>query len=246
MDARMAKQGAKVVAGTAILGGAGVVVSSLMGPIGLLALIAPLSALAIRKGESGFDEVKSAAELIRATSTALYLHSFRSATYASAIAAQLGFCSNRIKHVHGAALVHDIGKVAIDRKLLERPGPLSEEEFEEVKRHSELGEQILMESIAQPQFAKWVRHHHERIDGTGYPDGLSGEDIPIESRIIAVADAYDAMVGGTGEPAHPYRECIESKDAIEELYRCSESQFDLRVVDAFDQVLRQGDTLFES
>jgi polar amino acid transport system substrate-binding protein len=246
MDARKAKQSAKVVAGAAIAGGASVALGSLIGPIAVLALVAPLSALAIRRGASGFDEIKSAADLIRATSTALYLHSFRSATYASAIAAQLGLRSEHVKHVHGAALVHDIGKVAIDRELLERPGPLSAEEFELVKLHSVLGEQILMESVAPPEFAKWVRHHHERIDGTGYPDGLSGEDIPIESRIIAVADAYDAMVGGTGEPAHPYRASMKSTDAIEELHRCSESQFDRKVVDAFEQVLRQGDTCVES
>jgi len=161
-------------------------------------------------------------------------HMQRVAEYGKLTALRLGIPEPRAELVEMAAIVHDIGKVAIDERVLEKPGKLTPEEMEHVRMHAVIGSEVLSSVPAYQAIARWVRHHHERIDGEGYPDKLVGDSIPLESRIIAVVDAYDAMVGGPSpEDQRAYRTPLSPAEAREELRRCSGTQFDAHVVEAF-------------
>jgi len=128
-----------------------------------------------------------------------------------------------------AGLLHDLGKAGVSKSILNKPGKLTEEEYAKIKEHSPLGSMmILSQAEALRQLVPIVRHHHERIDGKGYPDGLAGEEIPLEARILAVVDSFDAM---THERA--YRKALSLEEAIAELERCAGTQFDPAVVEAF-------------
>lgn len=157
------------------------------------------------------------------------------------VALRLGLPAARARLVREASVLHDIGKIAVDEEVLDKPAKLTPEEFAHVKRHSQLGAQILAPVETLRDLVPWIKHHHERPDGSGYPDGLSDLEIPIESKIIAVVDAFDAMTGGD-EPSdrRPYREPMTTDAALSELDRCSGSQFDSRVVQAFRVVLGSG------
>jgi HD-GYP domain-containing protein (c-di-GMP phosphodiesterase class II) len=133
---------------------------------------------------------------------------------------------------HGAEL-HDVGKVAIPDAILTKPGPLDHSEWEFVRRHTLIGERIIAAAPALAPVARIVRSSHERWDGAGYPDGLQGEEIPLCARIVAVADAFDAM---TAE--RPYSPAVSAEAALDELRRCSGSQFDPVVVQAFASAWR--------
>jgi HD-GYP domain-containing protein (c-di-GMP phosphodiesterase class II) len=124
--------------------------------------------------------------------------------------------------------MHDIGKIAISAGVLDKAGKLTEAEYEELKRHSEVGYHILKSVDAYTNLADYVLSHHEMWDGTGYPRGISGEGIPLIARIIAVADAYEAMIGD-----RPYRNSMNPVEAMEEIRRCAGTQFDPNVVDVF-------------
>jgi len=136
----------------------------------------------------------------------------------------LGYSRQGCEKVCLAASLHDIGKRRIEAELLTRDGPLDAAEWAHVRLHPVFGEQILI-GEGLTEIAPWVRSHHEQPDGLGYPDGLKGTEIPRESRIIAVADAYDAMTSG-----RPYRAPISVHDACAELINCSGTQFDPEVV----------------
>ncbi|MDL1928685.1 HD-GYP domain-containing protein [Fimbriimonadia bacterium ATM] len=165
-------------------------------------------------------------------------HIHRVAEYGYRIALRMGLSPERAKLVRSAAILHDLGKVGVDEALLDRPGPLNESETMQVRKHSEIGAYVLAAAGPLSVVADWIRHHHERVDGNGYPSGLVGTEIPIESRIIAVVDAYDAMVGGEGpEEARPYRERLTHVEAMAELRACSGTQFDARVVEEFRQMM---------
>ena len=127
-----------------------------------------------------------------------------------------------------AASLHDVGKVAVPDSILDKPGPLTDDEWDFMRTHTIVGERILNAAPALADAARIVRSTHERYDGWGYPDGLSGEEIPLGARIIAVCDAFDAMVS-----PRPYRTPVSESEAVEELTRCSGSQFDPHVVEAF-------------
>jgi diguanylate cyclase (GGDEF)-like protein/PAS domain S-box-containing protein len=133
-----------------------------------------------------------------------------------------------------AASLHDVGKAAIPDDILHKPGPLDDEEWQFMRRHTLIGERILCAAPALARAAKLVRASHERFDGDGYPDGLSGEEIPLGARIIAVCDAYDAMVSD-----RPYQARLDPKAARAELRRCAGRQFDAQVVDAVCAVLEE-------
>lgn len=163
-------------------------------------------------------------------------HSAAVAVYGSDIAARMGLPAEEQRLIHLCGLVHDIGKIGLPAGLLEKPGPLTLEERREMQRHSEIGEQILRNVDDYSEIARIVRHHHERVDGAGYPDGLSGDEIPLLARIIAVADAYDAMTSD-----RPYREALPSRVARLRLAQAVESQFDTSVVAAFEAVLATED-----
>jgi HD-GYP domain-containing protein (c-di-GMP phosphodiesterase class II) len=151
--------------------------------------------------------------------------------YARDTALALGLHPNRVERIHAAGVLHDLGKLGIGDAILHKPGPLTEHEWHEMQRHPEVGAQIL-EHAGLRDIAAWVRAHHERLDGRGYPDGLTGQAISLEARILAVADAYEAMVAD-----RPYRQGLAAHQARAELLRCAGSQFDPSIVKAFLRAL---------
>jgi HD-GYP domain-containing protein (c-di-GMP phosphodiesterase class II) len=134
--------------------------------------------------------------------------------------------------VHLCGLVHDIGKVGLPAGLLEKPGALTLEERRQMEEHPAIGERILSKVDDYADISRIVRHHHERVDGLGYPDGLDDDEIPLLSRIISVADAYDAMTSD-----RPYRDAMPSRVARLRLAQAVETQFDTSVVAAFEAIL---------
>lgn len=159
-------------------------------------------------------------------------HSAAVAIYARDIAARMGLSGDEQDLAHLCGLVHDVGKIGLAAGLLEKPGALTLEERRQMEKHSEIGEQILRKVDDYGEIADVVRHHHERVDGLGYPDGLAGDDIPLLARIIAVADAYNAMTSD-----RPYRDALPSRVARLRLAQAVESQFDTAVVAAFEAIL---------
>jgi putative nucleotidyltransferase with HDIG domain len=163
-------------------------------------------------------------------------HSAAVAIYARDIAERMGLGSEQEQLAHLCGLVHDIGKIGLPPGLLEKPGALTLEERRTMEEHSEIGERILTKVDDYSEIAKIVRHHHERVDGQGYPDGLVDQDIPLISRIIAVADAYNAMTSD-----RPYRDAMPSQVARMRLAQAVESQFDTTVAAAFEAILAGAD-----
>jgi putative nucleotidyltransferase with HDIG domain len=159
-------------------------------------------------------------------------HSAAVAVYASDIAKRLGLSADEQRRVHLCGLVHDIGKIGLPAGLLEKPGPLTLDERRQMEQHPVIGERILAKVENYEEIARIVRHHHERVDGAGYPDGLVGEEVPLLSRIIAVADAYNAMTS-----QRPYRDAMPSPVARLRLAQAVETQFDTTVVAAFEALL---------
>jgi diguanylate cyclase (GGDEF)-like protein len=143
------------------------------------------------------------------------------------VSSRMGFTSEHVELIRLAASLNDIGKVALPEELLVKPGPLTAEERRALERHPQIGYRIL-DSLGADPVATWVLHHHERWDGSGYPGRLAGEHIPLGSRILFVADAYEAM---TTDQA--WRERLPAEEVLAELRRCAGTQFDPRVVDAF-------------
>lgn len=162
-------------------------------------------------------------------------HSAAVAIYARDIAARMGLSENEQQLAHLCGLVHDIGKIGLPPGLLEKGGPMSLEERRQMEQHSVIGERILAKVDDYAEIARIVRHHHERWDGSGYPDRLAGTDIPLISRIIAVADAYNAMTSD-----RPYRDAMPSRVARLRLAQAVESQFDTSVIAAFEALLATG------
>ena len=155
--------------------------------------------------------------------------------FAEAVAQHLRLADEIIEQVHTAAELHDIGKVAIPDAIISKSGPLDDDEWEFMRRHTMIGERILRAAPALAPTATLVRSTHERWDGTGYPDALVGDQIPVGARIISVCDAYEAMTAD-----RPYRLAREPGEALNELRRCSGSQFDPDVVEAFASVLAES------
>jgi putative nucleotidyltransferase with HDIG domain len=168
-------------------------------------------------------------------------HSAAVAIYSRDIAQRMGLSESDQRLVHLCGLVHDIGKVGLSPGLLEKPGALTLEERREMERHSEIGERILAKVENYAEIARIVRHHHERVDGNGYPDGLAGDEIPLLSKIIAVADAYNAMTSD-----RPYRDAMPSRVARMRLAQAVESQFDTSVAAAFESVLTGADEQYRA
>jgi putative nucleotidyltransferase with HDIG domain len=147
------------------------------------------------------------------------------------IAEELGLAPERVARLRLAGLLHDIGKIGIPDAILQKPSALTDEEFEVMKTHSKLGYRIVRGAELE-QEAEWILHHHERPDGRGYPDGLRGDELPLESRIILVADAFEAMTSD-----RPYRRGQSECVALAELTRCSGSQFDPDCVEALHRAV---------
>jgi putative nucleotidyltransferase with HDIG domain len=157
-----------------------------------------------------------------------FSHSFRVRAYASYLARQIGYPPAYLSHLEHGALLHDIGKIAIRDSILLKPGRLTPEEWVEMKKHSVVGETILSHVAFLAPAAIIVRHHHESYDGTGYPDGLAGEDIPLGARVFAFADTMDAMTSD-----RPYRKAAGFEAIRHEIIRCTGSQFDPHIASAF-------------
>jgi diguanylate cyclase (GGDEF)-like protein/putative nucleotidyltransferase with HDIG domain len=157
-------------------------------------------------------------------------HSETVAELCVALAARMGFAGVRIERLRLAGLLHDVGKIGVPDAILSKRGALAPEERTEVEVHTSVGHAILTSAELHEE-AGWVLHHHERFDGSGYPTGLAGEEIPLESRIIAVADAFEAMTG-----ARPYRIATTPDEALRELHRWSGTQFDPDCVEALDEL----------
>lgn len=148
---------------------------------------------------------------------------------------RMGLDAEQIDETARAAELHDIGKMAIPDSVLHKPGPLSDEERRLINQHTIIGERILSWAPALRPVARLVRHSHERMDGRGYPDGLRGDEIPLGSRIVAVCDAFDAMIS-----ERPYSRPRSVESALAELRRCAGTQFDSEVVAVFCELAREG------
>jgi HD-GYP domain-containing protein (c-di-GMP phosphodiesterase class II) len=158
-------------------------------------------------------------------------HSEVVSSLAEGIGVQLGLDTETIDNLRLAGLLHDVGKIGLPDAILKKPGALTDEEYEIVKKHPEFGFALLQDLGIEP-IDDWVRHHHERWDGRGYPDGLEGDDIPLGARIILVADAFEAMTAD-----RPYRKAQGDQFALDELRRHAGTQFDAEVVAALERHL---------
>ena len=167
--------------------------------------------------------MRSLTEAIDAKDTYTNGHSGRVAEYAEMIAKRCGYTDEQLNNLYMMGLVHDVGKIGIPDAVINKPGKLTEEEFEVIKTHPVLGAKILGTIQGMPTLYTGARWHHERYDGTGYPDGLAGDKIPEEARIIAVADAYDAMTS-----RRSYRDALSQEIVRKEIEEGSGRQFDPR------------------
>jgi diguanylate cyclase (GGDEF)-like protein/putative nucleotidyltransferase with HDIG domain len=197
-----------------------------------------LDALRDAEGAGGAEQLAAAmllAETLDLRDVATARHSETVGRYAEQIARELGFPAPRVERVRAAGILHDIGKLGINDAILHKPGRLDPQEWAEIQRHPELGSRIL-EHANLRDISAWVLHHHERVDGGGYPQALVGAAIPLEARILAVADAYEAMTSD-----RPYRDALPLEVARDELRRGAGSQFDREVVVAFERVLDRAE-----
>lgn len=179
--------------------------------------------------------VEALATSIDAKDPYTYGHSRRVAELSVAISTELGMPKDRIRKLELASLLHDIGKIGTPESILRKPGRLQPEEYEKIKEHPAKGEEIL-EMIAElKEIVTWIRHHHEWYDGNGYPDCLAAEQIPLEARILAVADSFDAMTSD-----RPYRKGMPTDAVLKIMEQFSRSQFDPAIVEVFERCLLQG------
>lgn len=162
-------------------------------------------------------------------------HVERVSDYSLALAKEIQVPEEEWKTIEMGALLHDIGKIGIPESVLLKPASLTEEEFDIIKKHPGIGVDICRPLKFLKNVLKVIRSHHERWDGTGYPDGLKGEDIPVEARIVSIADAYDAMTSD-----RPYRKGMPVEKAIEILKEGRNSQWDGKLVDRFVALISQG------
>lgn len=196
-----------------------------------------VAAQAKRLEELFLGGVQTLAEALEAKDHYTRGHSVRVGQYARIIAQTLELDEETTRQVELGGNVHDIGKIGIRDEVLRKPGNLTDEEYEHIRAHPALGWRILSPLMSDvPLALNVVRSHHERMDGSGFPDGLRGEQIPLEARIVAVADALDAMTSG-----RPYRSDQNLDKALDEIARNCGNQFDSRVVDAARRAAARGD-----
>jgi putative nucleotidyltransferase with HDIG domain len=195
------------------------------------------------QGGSDFSGAWEIIDLVQALTAALDAkssytrgHSDRVAELSWALARELGLDEVKAEAVRIAGHLHDIGKIGIPDTIISKPGPLEPSEFETMKRHTVIGSSLVEQVSHLREFAPSVRSHHERWDGRGYPDGLSGEAIPLDARIICIADSYDAMTS-----VRSYRDQVEGGQAVAEIRRCAGRQFDPCLAEAFERLFAAGD-----
>ena len=178
--------------------------------------------------------VQTLVRTIEAKDTYTRGHSDRVADYSQKIALKMDFPEEKVESLKEAALLHDIGKLGVQERILNKKDKLSDEEWELIRQHPSIGEEILKPVLSDEEMLSVVKSHHERYDGKGYPDKISGENINIFAQIVAVADTYDAMTS-----ARAYRPALSKEVAIEELRKNSGTQFNPKVVEAFLEVLQE-------
>ena len=175
-----------------------------------------------------YDSVRTLVATIEAKDRYTKGHSERVTAYSMQIAEEMGFVGEGLACIQLAALLHDVGKVGTPESILNKEGKLTDEEFEVIKQHPVVGAKIIENINDTDAIVAIVRHHHERHDGSGYPSGLTDRDIPTEARILAVADAFDAM---TSDRA--YRKTFSKEEAVAEIRRCTGVQFEPTVAEVF-------------
>jgi len=171
------------------------------------------------------------ATIVEARDTDAGMHLRHIQHYSHALALRLGLDDKAAREVAYAAMIHDVGKAQVPDAILKKPGPLTAEERREIEKHTGWGDELLSESEEFTAAREVARHHHERWDGSGYPDGLAGEDIPLAARIVAVADVYDALIS-----ERPYKRAWPPEEAIAEIRKMSGGHFDPAIVKAFVQL----------
>lgn len=174
------------------------------------------------------NTIYALASTIEARDPYTYGHSRKVRTYAVALAEALGLSPDKVVSISHAALLHDIGKIGIYDEILNKPSRLDLKEFELVKTHPQLSRTIVAHVSSLTPCLQAIVQHHERWDGKGYPNGLKGESISLEGRILAIADCFDAMTS-----KRPYRDSLSYKEAIKELKQCAGTQFDPKLVEIF-------------
>jgi putative nucleotidyltransferase with HDIG domain len=209
--------------------------------LSLLTILAKQAALAIENVKLYESIKKDQIAIIKALAATVDAkdhytlgHSQKVSQYSVMVAEELGLSGREHEIIKYAALLHDLGKIALPDDIIKKPSRLSEQEFEVVRKHPSIGAKIIKEIEALAGMVPIVLHHHERFDGKGYPDGLKGEDIPIGARIVHVTDAYDTMVS-----ARAYRDMLPPELAISELRKNAGAQFDPKIVDIFITSLRK-------
>ena len=180
---------------------------------------------------STLDQVYALAATVDTKDPYTYGHSKRTAAIAESLGKAIGLGSEELSDLTAAAFLHDIGKVGIADMILTKPGKPKKEEWEAIKKHCAEGAKIVQHVKELMPLAPIILHHHEWYDGTGYPDGLKGEEIPLHARIISVADAYDTMTA-----QRSYHEGVSPQKALEELERCSGTQFDPQLIKALRRI----------
>ena len=183
----------------------------------------------------GNETILSIANAVEARDKRTGRHSFRVAVYSMLIAAELGFNDDDLENIRQISLLHDIGKIGVPDSILNKPAKLTEEEYQIMKTHVDIGGEILKDFSYIKNVADGAKYHHERYDGKGYTSGLKGEDIPLTARIIGIADAFDAMTSN-----RVYRNAMKMEDVIEELKKGSGSQFDPKLVNIMLDLLSSG------
>jgi diguanylate cyclase (GGDEF)-like protein/putative nucleotidyltransferase with HDIG domain len=186
------------------------------------------TALPANESAALLNTIQTLIMVINARDRYTYGHSERVVRYASAIARGMGMSDEQVRFMKYAAYLHDIGKIEISREILNKKGPLTNEERALIKQHTLFGASIIEPIKSLELVIPCVLHHHERYDGLGYPNGLAGGAIPLEARILAVADSFDAMMSN-----RPHRDALEFAEARAELEHCAGSQFDPKVVEVF-------------
>ncbi len=172
--------------------------------------------------------IKALLKAIDARDSIELSHSLRVAEYCKGMGQKLGLTDGEVRNLELAALLHDVGKIGISETILGKPGQLTDQEHYMVKQHSEIGEDIIGKVDFLKPIAASVRHHHERFDGKGYPDGLALDEIPLPARIISVAETYDFLTTES-----PFKEALSKEQALEELQRSSGKQLDPEIVNTF-------------
>ncbi len=159
-------------------------------------------------------------------------HSARVTKLAEAVARRLGWSEERLASLRVGGPLHDIGKLGVSDDVLRKEGRLDEEEFAQIREHPKIGARILLRVTAFREALPYVLYHHERWDGSGYPTGKAGKEIPLEARVLAIADAFDAMTSD-----RPYRRALTRAEALAEVERCAGTQFDPEIARVFLEVL---------